>query len=198
MRYLLACLVAGLFVLGISNADAANKIYAGVAGGYAFQAFDQDTLWEGIGADPDEVNGSWAGHVFLGYGVWENLTIEADFGYFMGFEPNEDEVSDLSINLWDITGSAKYGFPMGAFTPYVIGGLGWAKIDTDGGLQIPDSDGVLDSSQSGLLVRIGGGVEYKLNDQFTIIGDVGYNFTFGDIEDWNFIDVRVGIGYTFQ
>jgi opacity protein-like surface antigen len=197
MRYLLACLVAGLLLLGITNADAA-KMYAGVAGGYAFQAFDQDTLWQSLGADPDEVNGSWAGHVFFGYGVWENLTIEASFSYYLGFEPNEDALDDFEVGLWDIMGSAKYGFPMGDFTPYIIGGLGWAKIDADGGLQIPDSDGELDDNQSGLIARIGGGVEYKLTEQLMLMGDIGYNFTFGDIEDWNFFDVRVGIGYTFQ
>ena len=198
MRYFLACLVAALFVLGVSSVNA-QQMYIGVGGGYAFDAFDQDDVWAGYGADPDELNGSWAVSVFFGYGINEKMAVQADFAYYFAFSPDEDALEDLELSVWTLMGSVKYSFTPGAtWSPYVIGGLGWGQFDTDGGLMIPDEDGVLEDSLSGLVARVGGGVDYKINETLSVFAEVGYVFTFGDIEDWNFIDVRAGLGYSFK
>jgi opacity protein-like surface antigen len=198
MRYFLGCLVVALFVFSLSQADAQNKMYIGAGAGYAFDAFDQDATWTGIGADPDEINGSWAASVFFGYGISANLSVQADFAYYFAFSPDEDALDDVELSIWTLMGAVKYSFtPEGKWSPYVIGGLGWGQFNTDGGLLIPDQDGVLDDSQSGLVARVGGGVDYKINDKMCIFAEVGYNLTFGDIEDWNFIDVRAGVGFSF-
>jgi opacity protein-like surface antigen len=197
MRYFLGCLVVALFVLGFGQADA-QKMYMGVGGSYTFDAFDQDAIWEGIGADPDELNGSWGASVFFGYGINANMAVQADFAYYFAFSPDEDALEDFELSVWTLMGAVKYGFtPDAKWNPYVIGGLGWGQFDTDGGLMIPDEDGVLEDSLSGLVARVGGGVDYKISEKVCVFAEVGYVFTFGDIEDWNFIDVRAGVGFSF-
>ena len=197
MRNLVAGLVFAIFVFA-AGFVAAQEMYVGVFGGYAFEAFDQDAIWTGIGADPDEVNGSWAAGVLVGYGITENIDIVGDFAYYFAFSPDEDALEDFEASLWTITGGVKYSFSYDAtWTPYVVGGLGWGKLEGDGGLTIPDEDGVADDEQSGLVARVGGGVEYAFGENTMLFADVGYVFTFGDIEDWNFFDVRVGIGMGF-
>lgn len=188
--------VALIFALCISNSNA-QQMYIGAAGGLAIEMFDQDTLFKDMGANPDDVSNSWALYLFFGYGITERITIQADFGYFFGFGPDEEELDDADLTMWNLLASVKYYFPMEKWIPFVMGGIGWASIDADDML-IPDQDGNPDNTQSGMLMRIGGGIEYKLTDTFRIIGDIGYNFTFGDIEDWNFFDIRIGAGYNFQ
>lgn len=196
MRYLFTSLVVALFVFGVSYANA-QTMSVGAYGGYAFESFDQVDSFGGVELDPD-INGSWAAGVFFGYGVSDNITVLGDFAYYFAFSPDVDALEDNELAIWTLMGGVKYNFTMNAaFSPYVSGGLGWGNLSTDG-FEIPDEDGVFDDSQSGLVARVAGGVDYKLNDQMKAFAEVGYVFTFGDIEDWNFIDVRVGIGYSFQ
>ena len=201
MKYVLTCLTVALFVFGVSYADA-QDMYIGAAGGYAFQMFDQDAVWTSLGADPDEVKGSFAGQVFFGYGVSETLDIEASLGWYLKFVPDESALEDYELKLFGLLVSAKYKFGMDSeWCPYIIGGVGWGKFSTEaptgGTFQIPDQDEVLDTEQTGLFARVGGGIEYPFSDSMTLLADVGYNFTFGDIEDWNFTDFRMGVRVTF-
>ena len=203
MRYLLACLTLSLFVFAYGHANAQGNMYVGVAGGYALDAFDQDPIWSGIGADPDELQGTFAGHVFLGYMMNENLTFEGDFGYYFGWNPDESALEDYELTLMAGTVSAKYVFATDSeWRPYAIGGVGWGKFETEAPsgatFTIPDEDGALDTEQSGLLARVGGGIEYDISDTMMLCADVTYVLTFGDIEDWNFIDLRVGVAMTFE
>jgi opacity protein-like surface antigen len=194
MRFALTCLAVGLFVFSVGYADA-QEMYVGAFGGYAMEAFDQDPVWTGLGADPDEVKGSFLAGVFVGYNVSEMLAVEGSFGYYFKFTPDESDLDNNELTLWSFMGSAKYRFGMDTeWTPYVIGGVGWGKLETDPAtFMIPDQDGALDTEQSGMIARVGGGIEYVFGDNTMLVADVGYNFTFGDIEDWNFIDVRVGV-----
>ena len=199
MRYAFACLTIALLVLVVGNANAQGDIYVGGFGGYAMDLFDQDDVWNGLTADPDEVNGSWLIGVLLGYNVSPEMAIEGSFAYNFKFQPDEEALDANELTVWTFMGSLKYRFATDAeWVPFVSGGVGWAKFETDPAtFMIPDQDGALDTEQTGLLVRVAGGIEYALNDGVLIIADVGYNFTFGDIEDWNFVDVRVGVGTSF-
>ena len=203
MRYLLACLVVAAFasIAGYAGAQS-GVVTAGVQGAYAFESFDRDAVWAGIGADPDEVNGSWGAGVWATYGINDNIDIVGDFMYYFGFSPDEDALDDYELSVWTVSGGLRYKFSTQAeWTPFVEGTVGWAKFETDspagGVFMIPDEDGVEDTEQSGLVARVAGGVMYAINESTSAFADVGYTFTFGDVEDWDFFDVRVGVGMGF-
>ncbi len=204
MKYVLACLTIALLVFAATAANAQvmdGGYYIGVAGGYTLQQFD--ALADDFGFDADEWKESWAGHVFVGWNYSDVLAIEADVGYYLKWEPDADPVAvgDEELKLITGTVSVKYTILIGesAWKPYVLGGIGWGRFETDGGVafMLADEDGVLDTEQSGLLWRVGGGVGGPITDTVDFVGDVTYVITTGDIEDLNFVDFRFGVRINF-
>ena len=197
MRYLLACLVATLLI-GVGNASA-QQMYAGVAGGYAFETFD-------VPAEVDdwlEFDNSWAMYAYFGYCLQENLAVQADLGRCFGFPPEESDSildeDDLEVTVWTMIVSAKYSIQTEyVATPFVIGGIGWGWYEAKQEIPGVDDEDEAEIDDSGFVIRIGGGVDYKISEVLTLTADIGYVMSFGDVEDLNFIDVKVGIGYTFK
>lgn len=121
------------------------------------------------------------------YGFTDVIRGEASFNYFLK--------NDL-VSSWDINANAHYLFPLSdTFTAYPLAGLTYSNITVDGvsatvlGQII--STGSFSKGYFGL--NLGGGVDYKLTDQFSLNAEGKYQI----INGYSGLVLSAGIVYKF-
>jgi opacity protein-like surface antigen len=124
-----AVLVTVMALVGPSVAWAEN-FYAAVRGG---PNFAEDTE-QGIpgGQDVFELKTGFAGSVGVGYGFPFGLRIEGELGYV--YNPiKSDGGVDVDGSIKNFLGmfNAYYALPLGAFKPFIGGGVGAARVNDD-------------------------------------------------------------------
>jgi opacity protein-like surface antigen len=199
------CFVMLALIFSGSACSQETNMYAALFGGYSLESFDQDLTWESVGVDPDEINGSWLMGVLFGYNFMKShdnrefLAFEGSLTWLNSFKPDDSNFDKFKVELWNFMGSIKYKWNHGhPWSPYIIGGIGYGQVTAKGGLNLPEDDVIKEKKEEqGFLVRIGSGIEFNINEKVFLFTDAGYNITMGDIEGWNFWDLRVGAGMRF-
>lgn len=110
-----------------------------------------------------------------GYNYNSRLRFEGEFMILPSVE--QDVLVDIDSTIWTLTGNVLYHFVDGGPTaPYVAGGIGIGRGTTD----LDEADPLLvqlglDESSTELVFTIGGGVAHRLNERFSIRGDLRYS-----------------------
>jgi opacity protein-like surface antigen len=116
----------------------------------------------------------------LGYDFGNGFRVEGQFGYLnMDTDtltlPNAGPISDdMPGTLDGIYGMANgwYAFEMGAFKPFVGGGIGFASMSIDAG---PYFGGIsVDDSDTAFAWQVGGGAEFAVSENISLVGRYRY------------------------
>ena len=83
-------------------------------------------------------------------------------GVTIGLKNSDD------YSYWNFGADANYLFPVGSVTLYPLAGLWFSSVKWDGGAWG-------DWDESGVGLTIGGGIDFPLNDTFTLNGEIKYN-----------------------
>jgi len=193
-------LVSVLFVVLclICGSALAQNTYVGAGGAFGWNNFNESEPVTLPSLDVDKADGSWAIHLFLGYSFTSNIAIEGSYSYNFGWTPDGNKDEEPAITRWSILGSVKVSILTDStFVPYILVGLGWGGLASDKELLLVNGDGSFDFTQGGFVGRVGSGVEYKISENIKAFSDVGYNFAFQALRDWDFTDLRAGLVYGF-
>lgn len=176
-KSLLALLVLVLVASSASAQDYGRPgLYAGVNGVAAFDSIDGvpgDLLDNGIGAS------GRVGYRFMPMIAGElQVEYSGDFIDCCG--------ADLSETL--VTVNGKVYFLQQRFQPYALVGLGGGFVDTSG-------LGGLD--ESGFVAKVGGGLDFYINESFGVMFDAVYNIGTGDLDEFNYTSLGWGLFVRF-
>ena len=178
-------------------------------------AFAEDTQFSTLGAsvdtafDPGFNLALAVGHTFRTESPLSFRT-EAELGYLV-LEADQHQISGLGT----FSGSAASGdasavvglanayvdYQLGAFTPFVSAGIGYADLDLDNVGTTPTGQ-VLDTDENGVAWQVGVGTAYAVSDTLNIdlsyrysgIEDVGVTANDGTSSDLDFRNHQVTIG----
>lgn len=146
------------------------------------------------------------------YGYWldgeddtfvvSNFNIGAKFNKYFGVELSAQASSEIDIEEFgdlsyssinaDIIGYASVNDKVDLFG---LAGIGYYTFDLDMGENIlPDCDTHLQNEE--VAFRIGGGIQYNINEKWTMRGAVKYAFIDNDYVD-SLTEVTVGVRYNF-
>ncbi|HEU4570490.1 MAG TPA: outer membrane beta-barrel protein [Gemmatimonadales bacterium] len=114
------------------------------------------------------------------------IGIRADAAYNM----NKVDASgvDISSNILTVSGDAKYSFAPGPVSPYLLGGITWARASISGS----DAPSGVDA-QSDIGFNFGGGINFGLGS-LKAFAEARY-FTIGGDVDADFIPITVGLRF---
>jgi opacity protein-like surface antigen len=130
---------------------------------------------------------------WIGFRPWRYLALEGQLTYLDGFDTELEipgffpisvdfEVYALSANL------KLYPFD-GWFQPFVVAGIGGARIEAKANGNT--------SSEDGSIYRFGGGVDIYFTKGFAVVLGGDYVLTGGDIDGADIIEIKLGLQYKF-
>lgn len=126
--------------------------------------------------------------MWLGYRMNRYLGFEGRLGHITGFDTKfQDE--PVTFELLSFTGNLKMYPIEGMFQPYAILGAGTADLKT--------KSSTLKLKNSGMLIVLGGGIDIYVLDRFSLLAEIDYLITDGDVEGFDLIEVKVGIQFQF-
>jgi len=162
-------------ILLVISANAQIKLIGGV--GLAMPMGDfADVAKTGIGIN---IGGK--------YMLNEKMAVGANFGYFkMG-----EKVDGMKISLMPIMGSFTYYFGNDKMKPYVGADLGFYSVKVD-------IEGLGDNSETDFGFAPTVGIEYGINDKFSLDVNAKYNYINSDPDAQSFIGINVGIVYNLK
>jgi opacity protein-like surface antigen len=190
MRHTLKYAAAGAAMfLAAGQAAAADMIEEAVPGCNCYGG-PYISLFAGVAFDAQDPTGSYAGS--------DTYTLDLDTGFLVGgafgahITPNfrgevelsfkshdiddvDDENGDSNtgngdVDIFFVLANFWYDFDMGAFTPYIGGGVGVAKIDSE--LDLYGGSYAWEADTWTLAGQVGAGVQWKFADNFGL--DLGY------------------------
>lgn len=130
--------------------------------------------------DADE--GGYSVEGVLGFGVAESLRIEGALGY------DSAEAGNVDIDLWSIFANLYYDFNLdGAFTPYILGGLGYSSVKVESF-----------SSEGSFAGQLGAGIGFSLTEKLII--DLKYRYMMSQeyLDTFNFNAHQLGLGLRYH
>lgn len=135
----------------------------------------------------DEYDEAFGFDIWVGSRIHRHVGVEGQLSYIEGFE-----LRGTGIDFNHLNGTANlklYPFD-GKIQPYILAGAGVGRFE----LQEPDGYTL---SDTGGVMRVGGGVDVYLNDNIALVGGMGYLFTAGDIVDNDVLEIKLGLQYRF-
>jgi len=130
------------------------------------------------GTDLDDIfdDNGWQGSIALGNRVQEHIRLEAEYQYLNG---------DDGLDVNTIMGNVYYDFGTWAkFTPYATTGIGIGWFNADDF-----------STDDSMVWKLGAGVDYAINDTFS----VGARYTYFDaIDDIDYDSNQIGVVATIN
>jgi len=200
----LVCLIS-VFII-TTSANAATGLYVGLNGTFAMQDFDTGDLnsLRADGFNP-KYDDTWGINGKIGYKVHPLFSVELALEYLSKFNYNEtvrvggtQVTIDSDIDVFTAIISAKI-YPFQAMIkPYLTFGLGvmHAKIDTSA-----SAPGFLTSSASDSETdpcgRVGFGVDYFVNKNFSLNLEGAWTSGFNDLNDIRYFSVSGGVAFHF-
>jgi opacity protein-like surface antigen len=173
------CLLGLLTVSNVALAQhddyARQGFYAGALGLGAIETFDVS------GFDSSDGGGF---NIRAGYRVHERIALEAQFEYVTGF-------GDLGVDIeaWNLMGSVKGFLLTDGFQPYALFGLGVIEAEASaGGLSVDETD---------FAIRIGGGFDAYLNENWLLFVESAWVKPTDELEDFSYVTVGAGIQFRF-
>jgi opacity protein-like surface antigen len=166
---------------------AREGVYFGIGGLFALENFDTDPAIE----DPNnslDISADDGGGFEIrgGYRLHSHFAAEVLFQYYSGFEVKERNSGfDEKFDGWTLTANGKL-YPFGGrFQPYAVAGIG--------GIVFTEKRG----DDSGFIARMGGGLDFYVNDAFVIDIEVVYLFPAGSISELQFVTFSAGVQYRY-
>ena len=176
-------------------ADAADKdYYMGISGLYAIENLDeQQTKDKFSGPIEIDFDDSWGVRVKGGWILNKYFTSEALFEYIAPFEAktggNKDELDAMSFTL-----NGKFTCPAHeTFVPYAVVGIGVMNAYED----IVYDGATSKTSDWGVSLRAGLGVDYYINEDFSLELEGAYAAGLGCVDHVRYSTIAFGIAYHF-
>ena len=166
----------------------------GFVGGVYTQA-DRETEKElaAIGYVIDVDSSVAAGfYTTYGYRLNPHAAAQLHFQYLPDTDVEFDGVKLLEVNTWTLTGDIKGYLPMGPFQPYVLAGLGIMHTKQKSTLGIGSK-----ASTEEFVVRLGGGIDYYLTENYVFEVELGGVLPSGDLKGLDLFTFAVGLQYGF-
>lgn len=164
----------------------------GVRGG-AYTQLDQE-LEDSLVGNPDvETETALGFEVYGGFRVHPHFAVEAEFEMFPEAEVDVRDFGSIAeLESWTLTGNLK-AFPLtGRVQPYALLGMGgmYAELEDTLGLSAREDD-------FEFAVRLGGGLEVYLNENFAVTAGVDYIIPTGDLDDLDLVTFGAGVKFKF-
>ncbi|MCH7868991.1 MAG: porin family protein [Myxococcales bacterium] len=167
--------------VALAQGDGADPgYYVGGAFAIGIEQFDL----EGNFSDHDDAFGF---DVWAGYRANRYLAIEAEFVYLAGFN-SAIGGNSVGFNALSFTANLKFYPLTGRFRPYLVGGVGGGRFETESGpSQGHDKGGVF---------RFGGGVELNFGTPVDLVAGADYLITSG-LAGSDFLQIKIGFQRQF-
>jgi opacity protein-like surface antigen len=153
-------------------------LYAQLNGVASFDSFDgvpSSVLDTAIGA---------SGRV--GYRLMPMLAIEGQVEYSGDFV----DCCDTDITTTLLTANAKFYVLQDQVQPYLLAGMGGAFANVN-------TSGFGSADENAFAVKVGGGVDFYVNERFGLMLEAVYNIGTGDLDDFNYTGLGWGAFYRF-
>jgi len=147
---------------------------AAVAAGSNFKNFADNKLDDGV------TTGGF--QALFGYKMWDRAAVEIAYEGGMKFKGDDTEVE-----LWNLMLQGKILMGGERWQPYLMVGAGWGDASTTDPR----------TSQDGFIGRAGGGLQYYISESFPIFVEGNYNAGAGDMDDFNYWTVKLGVMFRF-
>lgn len=135
----------------------------------------------------DDYDEGFGFDIWAGSRISRHVGVEGQLSYIQGFE-----LKGTGIDFNHLNGTANlklYPFD-GKVQPYVLAGAGVGRFELE------ESDGYTLSDTGGVM-RVGGGVDFYLNKHIALVSGIDYLFTAGDIVDNDILEIKFGMQYRF-
>jgi opacity protein-like surface antigen len=171
----LIILLAACLALAAQSASAQDYgrpgVYAGLNGVTGIETINNDgTTDVGIG-----VSGR------LGYRFAPRFAVEAQSEWSGDFVDGPFDLTSTTV-----TANAKLYLAEQQIQPYVMAGIGAQIADTNVG-----------PSETEFAARVGGGLDFYLNERFGLLGEVAYTIPTGELDGLDYVSVGWGAFYRF-
>jgi opacity protein-like surface antigen len=205
----ISVLAAAVFVLCFSalsyaQGGARTGAYLGLGGNLGLENFDKDDLrdtlkplLEPYGVKNINFDHSWGANGKVGYHFQPWLALEFRVDYLKEFQSKKNNPVDVNLKVEITTYMVNVRFVDKFYSvlPYLIGGLGYMRADTDGKVLTPDFAGSTSENYDGACGQVGAGIEYLFTPHFSVGTEITYVWGFGDVDDfrygnWNILGFR--------
>ena len=172
--------------MGEEDADVAEEetrdsyIYLGGAFSIGIDNFDGtaglSSSDEGFGFD-----------FWLGYRINRYVGVEGRISHISGFDAQYEgeAIEAIDFQMFSFTGNVKVYPITGIFQPYAILGIGSADFKS------------YERNDTGVLVVVGGGIDIYVLDRFSVMAELDYIVTVGDVKGLYQIQAKAGIQFQF-
>jgi opacity protein-like surface antigen len=192
MAILLLIMATAIFT-DTARADE-KQFYVGIGGSYMFPNFDYDDV---VDWDSD----AWGANAKFGYRLAHTLYLQADVDYFFPIDGvlKTDASNGGEVEIFTGMISLKGYFPQ--FTvirPFVIAGAGIMhyKVDYNAAAQAAGFP-LPDDSKTDLCFKIGGGVDFFINDVVSFGIEGNYTRGVEDVDEVEYIHLGAGVNVYF-
>lgn len=207
MKRNLICLLATALLVALPyKVEAQAKpqgFFLGAGASYAWENFDDDELTDlerepGISNVDVEFDDAWGFNVFAGYKFMKYLALEANYNYYDDFEVDLDArvfgnsvSADADIEIWTVTADLLLMYPVfdDRLVPYLRFGGGYMDAEIDAGGD--------DDDENDLVMNLGGGIDYFLNEIVSLGLDGKYVWGRGDLDELEYFVGTVRLGFHF-
>ena len=181
--------------------------YVGLGAVLGLENFDTDDLrdklrplLESSGVKNINFDESWGANGKVGYHFRPWLALEFRVDYLNEFQAKktgkEDWKIDVEITTYMV--NVRLVDKFYSVLPYVIGGLGYMDVDTDGRVVTPDFKDSSSKSNNGACGQFGVGMEYLFTPHFSMGTEITYVWGFGDVDDFRYGNWTIlGMRYHF-
>jgi opacity protein-like surface antigen len=125
---------------------------------------------------------------WLGYRINRYVGVEGRISHISGFDA-QFEGEAIDFQMFSFTGNVKVYPITGIFQPYAILGIGSADFKGQS-LSYERND-------TGVLVVVGGGIDIYVLDRFSVMAELDYIVTVGDVKGLDQIQAKAGIQFQF-
>ncbi len=91
---------------------------------------------------------------------------------------------DLSATL--VTANGKFFLMQDQVQPFLLWGLGGAFANTN-----------VIGDENSFVVKVGGGIDFYMGENFGLTGEATYNIATGDLDDFDYLSIGWGLFYRF-
>ncbi|MFK7897724.1 MAG: porin family protein [Myxococcota bacterium] len=161
----------------------------GLVGGFSTRL--ESELHEIPGVTDVEVDPSVGLTARAGVRVTPQIAIEAQYEWMDDFETSVagNEIADTQTQA--LTGNVKGYLATGRIQPYVMAGAGFLTARSD------DPRTNFQRTDTDFAARVGGGIEFYLNESVGLSVDSSYVLTAGDVKDLDYVSAGVGVFFRF-
>ncbi|MDR1335400.1 MAG: porin family protein [Tannerella sp.] len=128
------------------------------------------------------------------YNVTTPLRLEGSFTYFLPKKQGVSGLAEATINMWDLSVNGHWLFPLSNNVKvYPLAGASLLGTSASAKVTVGDKGGSSKSSASEFGFNFGGGLDFKLTDNFVLNGELKYRLG----SNWDRFLLSVGVAYRF-